>query len=295
MEYFFGASGSAAVGKRKLRCRIGSNLETLTIANVNDESDPVFVDSEYFTGYVAVRVKNFNGITPSGKAAISDLPYFENKRRVFSIQVTGRFKKEYTADDVVFGAEFEKKVAPPTGAWVAIKFANLIDPALKTDVYAEKPWLWSPVLCAMNIVNVAKAKKPFTASSKAVAKHRSEIKMEPHPDEVLCEWKGTEELTENTSLLMDDADDLPFPPEGIAERRRHFQSEEERKAVTFKPDNVYQTEIFAPFIDLNTFDLTLGININLLQYLNGQPIRMMSKSLSKGDPFYVVEFDLVNA
>jgi hypothetical protein len=58
---------------------------------------------------------------------------------------------------VVFGAEFEKKCTPPTGTWVAMKFANLIDPALQSDVYADKPWLFSPMLCSMNILHILKA------------------------------------------------------------------------------------------------------------------------------------------
>lgn len=70
-----------------------------------------------------MRVKDFAGHTPEGKEPIADLPYFENKRRMFSLQLSGRFKKEYTAGDILFGAEFEKKVSPPTGCWVAIKFA----------------------------------------------------------------------------------------------------------------------------------------------------------------------------
>jgi hypothetical protein len=52
-------------------------------------------------------------------------------------------------------------------------------------------------------------------------------------------------------------------------------------------------KIFAPFIDFNTFDLTLGINVNLLRYLTKQPIRLICKSLSKNIPFYVIEFDLL--
>jgi hypothetical protein len=45
-------------------------------------------------------------------------------------------------------------------------------------------------------------------------------------------------------------------------------------------------------MDLNTFDLSLGININTLAYINEQPIRMMAKSQSTGQMFFVIEFDL---
>jgi hypothetical protein len=46
-------------------------------------------------------------------------------------------------------------------------------------------------------------------------------------------------------------------------------------------------------MNLNTFDLSLGININAIPYLNNQPIRMMAKSKQTGKYFFIVEFDLV--
>ncbi|KAI8914868.1 hypothetical protein DFJ77DRAFT_500774 [Powellomyces hirtus] len=328
MDYFFGSSGAAAVGNKKLRCRIGPSLDTMAVASVNDESKPHFIDSPFFTGYVGVRVKNFKGVTPDGSVPIDTLPYFENKKRLFSIQVCGRFKHEYTANEVVFGSSFERKVTPPTGAWVAMKFANLIDPALKSDVYAEKPWLWSPALCSYNVVNVTKATTPvsnahpsrpidrtsgteehigpdmskpknaqyemsYPTSSAAAAAAVAANASAPKPDEVLGKWvwAGTTELEEDNALLF--SEKPPIPADGISERRKYFQKEAARKKVIFTPDNIYNVEMFAPFIDLNTFDLNLGININLLQYLNKHPLRLMSKSISKDIPFFIIEFALV--
>ncbi|KAI8826998.1 NADH(P)-binding-domain-containing protein [Fimicolochytrium jonesii] len=325
LDYLFGASGQAAVGNKKLRCRIGPSLNSLTVAHVNDEENPHFIDSPYFTGYVAVRVKNFNGITPDGSEPISDLEYFSNKKRLFSVQVCGRYKHEYTANDVVFGSAFEHKVTPPTGAWVAIKFANLIDPALKSDIYADKPWLWSPALCSYNIVNVTKASAPVKGAhpavtetpagsptsspvqlsvpdvtkpadaSKEISKPRKTIlETNTETDDLLGKWVwvGPEELQENNTLLFDGK--TPVPADGIAERRKYFQKESVRKATILKPENLYNVEMFAPFIDLNTFDLNLGININLLQYLNKHPLRLISKSMSKDIPFFIIEFALVD-
>ncbi|KAI9099510.1 hypothetical protein DFS34DRAFT_693906 [Phlyctochytrium arcticum] len=316
-------SGAAAIGNRKLRCRIGPSVDALTVANINDTANPHFIDSPYFTGSILVRVKNFKGITPDGSAPIENLPYFDGKKRLFSVQVSGRFKHEYTADDVVFGSEFERKVSLPSGSWIAMKFANVIDPALKNDVYADKPWLWSPALCSMNIVNVVKATSPIVNAHPAaepkstspdaaptkgpdtqqpkrpnseLSKRRSSVKGPVVPDKVLTPWLwgSGEELEEDTTLLVDGSNPSPFPADGINERRKYFQSEKARKALVFKPDNVYNFEIFAPFMNLNTFDLSLGISINLLQYLNKQPIRLISKSLVKNVPFFVIEFDLVH-
>ncbi|KAJ3033070.1 hypothetical protein HDV00_006802, partial [Rhizophlyctis rosea] len=327
MDYLFGASGSAAVGERKLRVRVGPSVDKLVIANPNDETNPHFIDSPYFVGHVCVRIKDFRGYTPDGSAPKQSEEYFGTKKRLFAVQLSGRFKHEYTAEDLLFGAEFPKKVSPPTGSWLAIKFANVIDPALKTDIYSDTPWLYSPLLCSMNIVNVQKATTPLsnvhpadtkadTASEKGsisstssktskvgtvgpdtsvpknpaweVSTPTSKVTTKPSPTELLTKWvwAGENELQEDTTLMLDELGEDAFPPDGIAERRKYFQKQKARERFVFKPDYVYNFEIFAPFIDLNTFDLTLGININLLQYLRGQPIRMMAKSWAKNVPFF---------
>lgn len=46
-------------------------------------------------------------------------------------------------------------------------------------------------------------------------------------------------------------------------------------------------------MDLNTFDLTLGINVNLVSYLNKQPIRLITKCQSLNKSLVVVEFERV--
>ncbi|KAJ1556592.1 hypothetical protein HK096_000031, partial [Nowakowskiella sp. JEL0078] len=289
--------------------------------NVNDDSNPHFIDSPFFSGNVVIRVKNFKGVTPEkGKEPIPSSDYFGTKKRLFSIQVSGRFKHEYTGGDVVFGAEFLQKVSPPTGSWIAIKFANLIDPALETDIYSEQPWLFSPCLAAMNIVNVQPATHPVKNAAPAdivilsasggplnsplTAKFEYEtsapaksVTENPNPDQLLGEWEwgGVNELIEDNNLLLPDLrDDPPFPQDGITERRRHFGKASNMKEIVFTPDYIYNMEIFAPFMDFNTFDLTLGLNINVMPYLKNQPIRIIMKSKSKNIPFYVVEYALVD-
>ncbi|KAH9271273.1 hypothetical protein BASA83_006595 [Batrachochytrium salamandrivorans] len=332
MEYLFGASGDKAIGSRKLQVRIGPSIHSLSIANPNDEVVPHYIDSPYFVGHIVVRIKDFRGITPPGESVKQATEYFGSKKRLFALQICGRFKHEYTAEDIVFGAEFERKVAPPTGSWIALKFANLIDPALQADIYADKPWLFSPILCSMNVVNVRKstqavvgaapidpvylnkssgsetstksspnspiagpdaAFKPTAASG--VSKSTALVTSKPSPTELLGDWiwSGTTELEENNSLLSADDKEITFPSDSIVERRKYYHKAKVRKHTIFKPDNIYNFEIFAPFIDLNTFDLNLGINVNLLRYLKKQPLRLMAKSQSKSIYLFVIEFDLI--
>jgi hypothetical protein len=75
-----------------LQVRVGCSIDSLKVTRVNDDNDPHFIDSPYFTGNVVVRIKDFNGITPDGKKSTGNEKYFDNKKRMFAIQVTGRFK-----------------------------------------------------------------------------------------------------------------------------------------------------------------------------------------------------------
>jgi len=382
--------------KPKLRVRVGPSPSTLAVINVNDDTHPQFIDSPYFSGYIVVRVKDFDGITPNKQPPIKYIPYFGTRKRCFSIQVTGRWKKEVNVNDLVFGAEFDRKVNPPTGSWVAMKFANLIDPALSADIYAEKPWLFSPLLCSMNIVNVKPAPLATISSVPAVSSstpspssastpssqlsspntilninnitstlnntrisssseltsissvnpshpHHSNTSIASNlsqrssscsnlslgelsrpaanitgfnPADILGEWQwgGEKELEEDTTLLhnisINDsmistspssatlatpnsasgitsfsslssssaAASLPFSPTDVNERRSYYRKEHHRKLTTLRSDKVYHFEIFAPFINLNTFDLSLGVNINVHKYVNGQPIRLVCRT-----------------
>lgn len=162
----------------------------------------------------------------------------------------------------MFGAEFETKVNPPSGTWIAVKFANLIDPALLTDVYSETPWLFSPMLCSMNIVNVQKDNiSPASAlveylenqstspiSSKfplnEVSRASHQVKSKPSPTEILGEWLwgGESELEENNAGLFEKTEPS-FYSDNIAERRKLFQKQKVRQIETFKPDRVYHLEV----------------------------------------------------
>lgn len=355
------------MNNRRLRVRIGPSADTLCTYNVNDDSRPQYVESPYFAGNVAVRVKDFVGHTPRTAAdkPLRTTEYFGNRRRLFSIQVAGRFLQEYDGDDVLFGAVFESKVSPPTGSWIAMKVAAMIDPAMQSDLYGESPWFLSPMLCSMNACNVRPAEldsskirqmgagryaegvKKFerikgTRDGDAMCqyvpassrenhrwvhhRHKSlhsyrldggtagqEVLPElslplpianellrPSPDEIVGPWTwgGKAELMEHNLLLLD-----PQPDErhalscesygSVAERRKKFSKPTARKHYKFSPAMVYQFDMFAPFINMNSFDLSLGLSLNIFKTLNEQPIRLVAKSKSANVIFFMVEFALV--
>ncbi|KAJ3186477.1 hypothetical protein HDU85_007296 [Gaertneriomyces sp. JEL0708] len=138
----------------RLCVRVGPSLDDLTLINPNDDHHPVEINSPFFTGRVAVRIRTFRGLTPPGQSIIKTTPYFKGRKREFSVQVEGRFKHVWDGDEVLFGVLLDRRLRLPPGTDVAVKFAKWIDPAMNVDLHCEHPWTMSPLICAMNIMNV---------------------------------------------------------------------------------------------------------------------------------------------
>jgi len=301
-----------------LRVRVGPNNEVLTLCEVNKDDKPLFVYNDNFIGNVTVRVVNFSGITPDNSPPIPMTDYFGKRKRLFSVQVQGRFRKEWSFDHINFGGAFDHKVTLPMGAGLAIKLAQMIDPALENNISDDEPSMTSPILCQMNMVNVTKAKTPLNElpeipwdkirnSNRTSCGKGCFATTEPEafgikPDVYLNDWTwgGDAELKEDTTLLLTESineDERPFEIDDLAARRKYFQKQENRQNNTFTTDKIYNLEIFAPFINLNTFDISLGININIIKYLNNQPLKLVARTNNnypgKREEFINLEFDLV--
>lgn len=132
-----------------------------SLAYVNDDMNPILINNEHFTGHLVFRVRNFRGWTPidettgKARAPISDCPhYFEGHKRTFSLQLSGRFRKQWSGDDVMFGTFFHGKLELPRGSGLALAFARRIDPSMETEANSDHPYICSPILCAMNTIHI---------------------------------------------------------------------------------------------------------------------------------------------
>jgi hypothetical protein len=86
-------SPTSGIGNKLLRVRIGPSIHHLSLAHVNNQECPHYIDSPYFTGKILIRVKNFKGEVPNGaQASQVTEDYFSSHKRLFSIKVQGRFK-----------------------------------------------------------------------------------------------------------------------------------------------------------------------------------------------------------
>ena len=79
---------------------------------INDDFHPVPFETPFFKGRMVMRIKDAIGAPRT--------PYFNGKRRLFSIQIEGRFKQRIRTDRVLFGSSFKHKISMPRGASIAM-------------------------------------------------------------------------------------------------------------------------------------------------------------------------------
>ncbi|KAI8622407.1 hypothetical protein BC830DRAFT_1057231 [Chytriomyces sp. MP71] len=277
---------------QRLLVRIGSSTDDLRLYNVNDDENPAFVDGPLFVGRVTVRVKGFDGITPDNTLPLAT-EYWGNRRRIFSVQFQGRFKEEILGEDLVQLATWDRPVKLPFGSSIILNFATMLDSTFSHSLLIDKPWTSSTVLSSQNTLSVRRA--PAAMPTQPISISES--------DAVLGKWVwgGEVELEEDSTLLAEnliDATDrvvgFPFGKANAELRRKHFQRKRNREAVKMSPDFVYAMESYTPHIDFNSFDVNMGLSINMMKYTDNQPHTVVFKSVSKNQALFAFECRLVD-
>jgi hypothetical protein len=342
------------------------------------------------------------GVTNDGSEPIQSSDYFKGHNRRFSIQVEGRFKRQWLGDEVYFGTDFDRSVELPKGFETMLKVARYIDPVVRTSLTEDgKPWILSPLVSSINTMSawrpqdanlpsppltprqsteisqalnmsesssmwgfLGKLKKGnrgsvaslssqtsfgiygsqpnsannstdqlenhqqhlnrYTngsssshipaehsslsssttssdwnrASSSAsstdhISQHNSGTSTAPTTDQVLDDsemplghWRS--HLEEDTTFFLPNKSSMTTP-----QRRRYFQTEETRKQFVYRTDLVHGFEFFSPHMDFNTFDIRMGLSMNIRKYLAGQPVRYTCRTLNGETVFWAVQFELV--
>eukprot|EP01117_Protostelium_nocturnum_P001162 TRINITY_DN1147_c1_g3_i1.p1 TRINITY_DN1147_c1_g3~~TRINITY_DN1147_c1_g3_i1.p1 ORF type:complete len:284 (+),score=102.28 TRINITY_DN1147_c1_g3_i1:226-1077(+) len=259
--------------------KVGTSINDLRAIEVNEEGNPVFLDSPEFTGRMLVRIAEFNGNSPKG-SAIPTSPYFKGTQRCLSIQIQGRFKRQWTVDDLMWGNEFQSKLNLPKLTGAALKFIQAtIDPSLEAELHSDKPWARSPLIATMNTVRVDKAPDSEPVSPDAPAS--------------LPEWPSpnAEHITEDTTLAYEQK-----APMDASARRKFFGKEVNRKACKVLPDQVYGFDFYNPILDFANFKVKIPavhLSVNMMKYYSGEPIRYACKSRDRSVSFFLVQFELM--
>ncbi|KAF9115275.1 hypothetical protein BGX27_008397 [Mortierella sp. AM989] len=381
----------------KLRVTVGGSYTDLVIVNCNDELQPIEFDSPEFKGRAVVRIKDFVGITNDDSEPIHNSDYFNGRNRRFSLQVEGRFKREWNGQQVYFGTDFDRPVELPDGFEMMLRVARYIDPVVQASFPKEgKPWVLSPLVSSINTMSAWRPEdtklpsppptpRPSMDLSRAFSMTDNGVKgavsnawgflgrfksgnrssvistnstasyndssltnsrsassdqvdnirqssatpsaaggsasSELHPitfpatpqseslssSTTSVEWISA---ADSKTTTLDDSDmplgqwrqhieeDTSFfipgkPSLDTAQRRKHFQTEQNREDFVFKKDLVHGFEFFSPHMDFNTYNIRLGLSMNVRKYLADQPIRYSCRTLDGETVFWAVQFELV--
>lgn len=196
-------------------------------------------------------------------------------------------------NDLIFGNDFDRPIRDrlPPGFNAALKLVKWsIDPAMDGDAYADKPHLYSPAVAALNQFRIAEA----------IGKNDEVPTVHDVVVEEGADGSGVEERAHRGV------------PEGVAERRKHFQNEEERKKFVFEPGRVYLADFGNPYLVFNgwfipwfadvgwltmvDFSLRLpGLTVHATKYIDEKNhyLRYVLKNRETDEVYFVVLFTLI--
>ncbi|KAN0061460.1 hypothetical protein ACQY0O_006307 [Thecaphora frezii] len=299
-----------------LRISAGPSVDSLSTVAVNHDLKPLTISSPHFEGRLTVRIKNFSGEQPSGVEARADAPYFSGglgKGMSWSMQIQGRFlsPSPISTDDLVFGNEFDRPIKDhlPYGTSVALQFVKVVDPNLQHDLYAERPWAFSPYIATMGRVATHRL-----ADDAKEAKGLDGWPAFPSPDNA---DGGAQYLDDDVTSLFYKRDgefDTSIEPDednvknlrggeaGVEKahefRKRWFGSKQHRQKCNIDKDQVVTADFFNGFIDFNDLSLHIpfsgGLSFDLKKYWDGQPVRYVCKDNKSGTVFFVIQFDITD-
>ena len=195
----------------------------------------------------------------------------------------GEAYKGINGDSLEFGNDFDHSIKDklPPGFNTAFKIVKwAIDPGLDGDAYAEKPYLYGPVLSSMNTLAIPPPPASKSESIGETTSTKTALKDSPGLD---AASKTTKPESSGWSALPTWSDE-PFTeslptsilPAGTtpSSRRKYFLTQANRTAFHFEPDQVYECDFFNPYLDFNEFALRLpGFSIHILKFLSSNQLQ----------------------
>ncbi|KAH2909923.1 hypothetical protein V6Z96_004472 [Aspergillus fumigatus] len=264
--------------KYRLKVTAGAeyNPESHKIVPVNRDQT-LRIESGLATVSLCVRIQNFTGYPDDSPKTH---PYFSHplhRNDQYSISFAIVFKKPVNSNDLIFGNDFDRPIRDrlPPGFNAALKLVKwTIDPAMDGDAYADKPHLYSPAVAALNQFRIGET----------IAKNDEVPTVHDVVVEEGADGSGVEERAQRGI------------PEGVAERRKMFQNEEERQKFVFEPGRVYSADFGNPYLVFNDFSLRLpGLTVHATKFIDekNHDLRYVLKNRETGEVYFVVLFTLI--
>lgn len=219
-----------------LKVTAGPSYEEQKPVAVNSE-ESIHIANDHVSVDLKVRIQNYRGL-PEGAPKTS--PYFEHdkhKADLYSLAFTFTPKKDFNGHDIVFGNDFDHPIRDklPPGFNQAFKIATwFIDPGLYGDVYAEEPYLYSPLLSSMNVLRIGPKDDREQEKVEETRAQEETLVFEEGADGDGQEVRKTHGL-----------------PELGPARQKFFLTEQHLKDFTFEKGREYSNDFFNPYLDFN--------------------------------------------
>ncbi|KAL0262518.1 hypothetical protein SLS55_001486 [Diplodia seriata] len=250
-------------------------------------ADSVEISTEHLDAKVWVRVKDYRAQgLPHGSPATS--PYFEHANHTgdrYGIAYSFRLKKDITGDKLVFGNDFDHPIRDrlPWGFSTAFNWVKgWVDATMEGDAYADEPYLYSPILSSMNILQIGGKGQSIDAVAEGAGEKTGE---------------GDEAATifiEGAQADGQEVREKSGMPANNTQRKRHYQQLQPRQDFVFEKDRAYACDFFNGYLDFNEFSLKLPIlTIPVIKYWDGQPLRYVLRNLETKEVYFVILFSLV--
>jgi hypothetical protein len=223
-----------------LRVTAGSDYASHKPVAVNS-NDPLTVETPSATISLLVRIQDFRGPSSESKAPRTS-PYFQEQGRTsarYSISFRLRPKKRINGNSIVLGNDFDQPITqylPPFFGSALSVVKRFLDPGIDGDPYAEKPYLYGPVLSSVNAFRIVKS--PDASKDDEFGKHA--ITEGPRGPEAEKQWKEEWKI-----------------PETVNARAAFFLDKKNRDDFWFEPGWEYEFDFFNGYLDFNGMFLTI--------------------------------------
>ncbi|CAO3591834.1 unnamed protein product [Absidia cylindrospora] len=212
-----------------VKIRVGTSLSELKTIS---PYEPCVVDGPHFKGTIDIRLKGLNAAQ-----------YFEQQPKTsFCIHLHGRFltSTPMSANDVLFGNQFDEPLCLPRGFFLLTKFAQWWDPGLDLHLQENQPYAYSPLIVTLNTLHITTT----TSSNDAQEKDADGCMMQQC--DPAAEISQPSLFQENTQLILPGNN----PPLSSSERQYYFNNLENRRQVSIQSDQVWIGDFYNGYLDM---------------------------------------------
>ncbi|CDM33438.1 hypothetical protein DTO013E5_7306 [Penicillium roqueforti] len=264
--------------KFRLKVTAGADYDRKTHQLVPVNGETIRIENEHAIVSLCVRIKNYTGYPESSP---STSPYFDDplhQKDLYSICFSIIFKEPVNGNNLYFGNDFDHPVRDflPPGFNTALRIVKwTLDPGLDGDVYADKPYLYSPALASWDQFRIGD-------------KVRKSDEVPKLDDEIIEEGAYSKDAASVRHKF-----NIPDTVEG---RRKYFQDEANRKEFEFEPGRMYVADFGNPYLAFEDFSVRLpGFDLPIMKYVDekNHELRYTLKDISTGRVYLTVLFSVV--